>query len=275
MLKHKIKSNSGIAIGPILFVIFILAAIASAIAASSGSFSSVAGADKISNELAFQANLIRNMIANCKMRWELGKRGGAVRVGQLCPNPLGGGYPVFLDKIDDPDDSDSDADNIYVKDLMCSPLAQIIINEHGECGVISASELEEMDIKGSASVESIWRNERSHISVPLPIKGFHPWRYVNALDTNGGVCFWTAPLKPNPNNEALADGIMRAARKFRYSFSVEEGIDNKSGVVLSDPLAENSPQRFIVWLVPPDEKEHVDAGCDPYYTRENYDESEY
>ena len=267
----RFHSSSGIAIGPILFVIFVMAIIASAIASTTGAFSANANADKISNELVFQTNLIRNTIANCKMRFELGKGIGVGRKGQLCPNPSGGGYPMFLSEIN-PTNSDSNSSNVFVKDLMCSPLAQII-DDTGMCNVITSEELEALDLehRGSAAVESIWRSEKSHLSIPLPIKGFKPWEYVNDIDNGGGVCFWTAPINPDSKNSGLVDGIMRAANKFRWSKTVAEGISNKSEVILSEvvisgnpdiPIEFLPPQKFIVWLVPPKEGQ-VDAGCAP------------
>jgi len=60
-------AQRGIAIGPILFVIAIMAVIASVMAAGMGSFSSNASVDRIRADIRGQANLIRSKIQECYM----------------------------------------------------------------------------------------------------------------------------------------------------------------------------------------------------------------
>jgi len=65
--RPRLTSHAGIAIGPILMVIALLAVIAGVMAAGSGTFSSNASVDRIRTEVRGQANLIRAKIQECYM----------------------------------------------------------------------------------------------------------------------------------------------------------------------------------------------------------------
>lgn len=62
---RKLAGNAGIAIGPILFVIALLAVIAMVVAAGTGDFGTASNADRIAADVATQANLIRSKITEC------------------------------------------------------------------------------------------------------------------------------------------------------------------------------------------------------------------
>jgi len=67
---NRLSSNAGIAIGPILFVLAMLGILASVFAAGSGgSLGSAAVADRITNDIVAQANLIRTKISECQMQY--------------------------------------------------------------------------------------------------------------------------------------------------------------------------------------------------------------
>ncbi len=64
---HRFAIQRGIAIGPILMVIALLAVIGGLLASGSGTFSSNASVDRIRTELRGQVNLIRSKIQECYM----------------------------------------------------------------------------------------------------------------------------------------------------------------------------------------------------------------
>ena len=63
--------SAGIAIGPILFVLALLALLAAVVASGGGDFQVASGADRITADVVAQANLIRNTINNCNMQHTL------------------------------------------------------------------------------------------------------------------------------------------------------------------------------------------------------------
>lgn len=88
----RFSSSSGIAIGPILFVLAILALLAAVIAAGGSDFQVAGGADRITADIKAQANLIRNTINDCNLQYSL-----AVSTNSVTPvlgsNP-DGPYPT-------------------------------------------------------------------------------------------------------------------------------------------------------------------------------------
>jgi len=67
--RRKLRPDSGIAIGPILFVIALLGVLAVAIAAGVGGFSTAGVTDRVYNDVSSQANLIRTKINECNLRY--------------------------------------------------------------------------------------------------------------------------------------------------------------------------------------------------------------
>jgi hypothetical protein len=62
-------SQSGIAIGPILFVLAMLALLGAVLAAGSGGFGIASVADRVSADTASQANLILSKISECNLKY--------------------------------------------------------------------------------------------------------------------------------------------------------------------------------------------------------------
>jgi hypothetical protein len=77
----RFSSKAGIAIGPILFVLAILALIASVMASGNGDYQVASGADRITADVVAQANLIRGMINQCNMQYTI-----AVSTGSVAPS---------------------------------------------------------------------------------------------------------------------------------------------------------------------------------------------
>ncbi|MCL2473687.1 MAG: hypothetical protein FWF23_02110 [Alphaproteobacteria bacterium] len=256
MMNRNIKSNSGIAIGSILFLILLLGILTVAFASTSGNFGAALSSDRVVNEIYTQANLIRNTIAKCKAEFEMRRNISSFGIKQICPKPLGGGYPLSFDG--------SNLNPVSVDKLVCSPLAQAVKNADGECGFFADNAfVSDGDRNLSVIGTSVWASGIGDIVHPMPIPGFSEWQYVNDISNGGGVCFWIAPVNPDHTNQAFSEGLQRVAERFRWSGSVSEGIENYSEVILSDPYLEGSSQKFIVWLVPPVDIFRVNAGCAP------------
>ena len=93
----RFSRSSGIAIGPILFVIALLALLAAVMATGGGDFQVAGGADRITADIGAQANLIRNTINECNMQYTLGVSTGSVAPvvsGDYYPTSAGSGTPV-------------------------------------------------------------------------------------------------------------------------------------------------------------------------------------
>jgi hypothetical protein len=81
-MKHtpKFPSQAGIAIGPILFILAILALIAAVMSSGNGDYQVASGADRITADIVAQANLIRGMLNQCNMQYTI-----AVSTGSVTP----------------------------------------------------------------------------------------------------------------------------------------------------------------------------------------------
>jgi len=77
-MTSKFSPTAGIAIGPILFIIAILALLAGVMASGNGDFQVASGADRITADIVAQANLIRNTINQCNMQYTLAASTGSV-----------------------------------------------------------------------------------------------------------------------------------------------------------------------------------------------------
>jgi hypothetical protein len=68
---RKFHPSAGIAIGPILFMIAMLAVLAMVMSSGGGGFQTVGITDRIANDIAAQSNLIRSTINSCNMEYIL------------------------------------------------------------------------------------------------------------------------------------------------------------------------------------------------------------
>ena len=99
----KFHPSAGIAIGPILFMISMLAVLAMVMSSGGGGFQTVGITDRIANDIAAQTNLIRSTINNCNLEYTLAVSTGSVATSA---DP----YP------------DSIAAGTNVKALVCEPM---------------------------------------------------------------------------------------------------------------------------------------------------------
>jgi hypothetical protein len=76
--QKKFSASSGIAIGPILFVLAILAIIAMFMASGNENYQTASGADRISTDIISQANLIRSTINQCNLQYQMAISTGSV-----------------------------------------------------------------------------------------------------------------------------------------------------------------------------------------------------
>jgi hypothetical protein len=110
MQPQRLSSSAGIAIGPILFIIAILAVVASAMMSGGGNFQTSSVVDRINADITAQANMIRNAIGNCNMQYQMAVSTQSTNILFL-PNDPVGPYPA----------SDT-TDGTAVSALLCNPL---------------------------------------------------------------------------------------------------------------------------------------------------------
>jgi hypothetical protein len=149
----RLLPDAGIAIAPILFVIALLAILATVIAAGTGDFSTATVADRVYNDLYSQANLIRAKINECNLKYGT--------------NNNGDGYP--------PDTS--------VPTLVCALTCEGDPNTAETGNDCAGNPLTE---------ENLWEGMRPAL-LPPPTPGFNQWYYTNASAAGGGRCIWTEP----------------------------------------------------------------------------------
>lgn len=170
----RLPPSSGIAIGPILFVIALLGILASVFASGgTDSLGSASVTDRVAADLVGQANLIRSKIIECHMQYEVNGTNYASPSGD-CP---GDPYPCS-----DP------ANGTPVSDLTCPN-----------------------DPLDGGNERSLWSGLRI-ASYPPPTKGFAEWYYIND-GSSGGRCLWTAPTGGD-GSSAIVEGLTRASTKF-------------------------------------------------------------
>jgi hypothetical protein len=95
----RFSSNSGIAIGPILFIIAILGLLASLMSSGGSEFTSVATADRVNTDIVSQANLIRSKINECNLLYGTNNNGD----GWPASDPDDGTPVADLECAGDPD----------------------------------------------------------------------------------------------------------------------------------------------------------------------------
>lgn len=100
---QRFSPSAGIAIGPILFVIALLAVLAAVMSAGNGDYQTASGADRITADIGAQANLIRNTINECNLQYTL-----AVSTGSVAPTT-------------DPYPASNTTNGTAVSALLCDP----------------------------------------------------------------------------------------------------------------------------------------------------------
>jgi hypothetical protein len=149
----RFPSDSGIAIGPILFVIALLALIGTVLAAGTGGFGTATVADRVYNDMYSQANLIRTKINECNIKY-------------LTSGTNGDGYPS------------SAGTGTQVCALTCE-------------GDVNNSESGTDCAGNSLTSQNLWFGIRPTV-LPPPTAGMNQWYYINA-GASGGRCIWTQP----------------------------------------------------------------------------------
>jgi hypothetical protein len=99
--------SAGIAIGPILFVLALLAILAAVMAAGNGDFQVAGGSDRITADIVAQTNLIRNTINECNLQYTLQVSSGSI-------NPINSDPPG-------PYPSSDTSNGTAVSALVCNP----------------------------------------------------------------------------------------------------------------------------------------------------------
>jgi hypothetical protein len=104
---QRFSSDAGIAIGPILFVIALLAVLAATMAGGGGDFSVASISDRITADVSTQANMIRSTVNDCNLRYMLAVSSGSV------------------DPTTDPYPSSNTSNGTAVSALLCDPLGSV------------------------------------------------------------------------------------------------------------------------------------------------------
>lgn len=142
----RLPSSAGIAIGPILFILAMLGILATVFASGSGgSLGTASVADRVTNDIVGQANLIRSKISECQMQYLIN----------------GTNYATSGDCINDAYPCSDQTNGTLVSALTCP-------ND---------------PLDGSAQ-RSLWTGLRV-ASLPPPTKGFNEWKYFNGGEAGG------------------------------------------------------------------------------------------
>lgn len=196
--------DSGIAIGPILFVIALLGVLAMAMSASSGGgFSTIAVADRVSADVVSQANLIRTKIGECQMQYIVN---GVDNSSYPCYGS--GSCPAAC--LNDPYPCSDQTGGTPVSALTCpgDPLA-------------------------NGAQQNVWTGVRP-ASLPPATKGFNNWYYMDAGNA-GGRCIWTSPTDGN-GNQGNVVGLTNSSKKFSsQELSYQAGSGSQKFVIMITP----------------------------------------
>lgn len=174
----RLASSAGIAFGPILFVLAILGVLAAVMASSMGSFTTAGKADRVTSDVAGQANLIRSKIHECQMQFEINAVDNSSAPPWDSPASCAGDHYPCADT----------TNGTLVSALTCPN-----------------------DPLSGGNQPSIWTGPRVG-QLPPPTQGFDAWMYINAGDA-GGRCIWTAPTGGSTDTGIIA-GLTAAAAKF-------------------------------------------------------------
>ncbi|MBI3418869.1 MAG: hypothetical protein HY053_01875 [Proteobacteria bacterium] len=211
MNNSRLSSQSGIAIGLILFVLAIIAAISVAFSVSGNFMGTTITPDRVAQELKSQAALIRTKITECYRNGVDNKNvecSGNIEVtpGVYSRSGCGTGkYPT-------------DTTVFY-------PTSS---------GSGTAIESVNCPSYGSGS-QNLWSGQGS-VFMPPPPQGFDHWYYVNAGDS-GGRCIRIQPSSGNATDSGIKSGIDIAAS----GYTSQEKVYDSAG----------SSQRFIIWITLP------------------------
>lgn len=224
----RLRQDSGIAIGVILFVIAIIAAISIALGAGNVFTGSIITPDRVTANIKSQGLLIIQKIREC--------RGNGFENEKLRCYPKCAVYAP-LNGI-----------------LNCSPVAAT----DASCQTIDENSFYSTSTGNGTAVASLvcpsfgagannlWTGQ-SPTPLPPPTSGFDAWYYVDASGTGGGRCIRTQPLPANANDAGIKSGIANTASSFT------------SAEMTYDP--NSASQRFILWITPPTGT--PDPNCSP------------
>jgi hypothetical protein len=215
---QRFPSDAGIAIGPILFILAILGIIAAYMASGGSGFNTASIADRVTADVATQANLIRTKILECN----------TIR----STNNNYDGYPCSFTN--------------YATNPGCSTSGATL-------GAVAVSAL---SCPGDASgSQSLWTGARP-LSLPTPTTGFSAWNYINTNTTGlggtatGGRCIWIAPTVSNPSSNAgIVQGLTNAANKFTNQTTCSSQATCGATDVIYNPAS--TSQKFIMWITIP------------------------
>ncbi|NDE90166.1 MAG: hypothetical protein EB059_03375 [Alphaproteobacteria bacterium] len=171
----RFASNAGIAIGPILFVVALLAVIGMAMSAGNNTVGSTIASDRVRADIKSQGNLIRSKILECNQY--------SFDRGDLTDK-----YPYS-----GPDGVSFGTTAQLVESLDCLAF----VNQ----GTTLPN-----------NNTNLWAGAHS-ATLPPPTQGFDKWMYVNA-GSSGGRCIRIQPSAGNATSPGIKDGLASVSAAF-------------------------------------------------------------
>ncbi len=231
----RLPRESGIALGPILFVLAILAILAGVISAGSGGFSVAGVSDRVVADTVTQANLVRSVINQCNLVYSSNQSTLNPSVTfTVNPDP----YPESYTNPSGSSIVSSAGSAVLVSSLQC--------NAAGSTAAIPSAPTLPSTIIG------LWS---TGVNLPQPTNGFGGWYYVDATGNSpsGGRCIY---IQPNASSSGIADGLTRAAAKFTHATS-------NDGVSEVNFDSTKAHLRFVVWISAPPSTGNENSNCKP------------
>jgi hypothetical protein len=247
-MKQRFNSESGIAIGVILFAIAIMAAVAIAMSAGSNSTSQTITIDRIASDVKTQGMLIVSKIRQCHSIWVDDQRAycdngvltgsGNSRTGDTaCPPAANAPYYLDCNGIDY-------TKNFYPQASSC-PATPVVTTTTAVTAIQCPAYEPSVPVDTGSAKKNIWTGEYP-ATLPAPSGGMDVWYYVNGGDA-GGRCIRTQPLASTVSDAGVQNGLALAAKSFT------------SNEMVYQPAS--ASQRFILWITPPSGT--VVPGCQP------------
>jgi hypothetical protein len=203
------SAEAGIAIGPILFVIALLAILAAVMAAGFGDFGTAGISDRVTADIVSQANLIRTKINECNVMYGT--------------NQNYDGYP-----------SSDPSNGTLVSALDCTGDTAQSLPANLWSGARTAM------LPQPTTGFSNW----NYINTDnCTLSGYS----CLGGSTAGGRCIWIVPTVSNPSQSAgLVQGLTKAAGKFTNQTSCNNSGTPCTSEVIYDPSS--SSQKFVLWI---------------------------
>ncbi|MBY0428504.1 MAG: hypothetical protein K2Q32_04715 [Alphaproteobacteria bacterium] len=211
-MKQRISSESGIAVGVVLFALAIIAAVAIAMGAGGNTMgSSTISIDRISADVKSQGNLIMSKIRQCYTTATIDEQASCAN------NAWDAGTSAWTR----PECTTIDRTAYYPVGAAPAGILVSSIVCPGYRGTDGSN---------------LWTGNAPAM-LPPPSSGLNPWYYVNAQASGGGICIRIQPLASSVNDGSVRAGLAQASNSYGANeYTYTPG---------------STSQRFIFWIVRP------------------------